>query len=103
LGPLLFHIFINDLPKFINDKSVPILFADDISILVSNPNPWAFYKSINSVFQTLNDWFNYYLRSLNLAKTHFIKFMSKSDYQLDLDIDYDNKLISATSTTRFLD
>jgi hypothetical protein len=32
LGPRLFLMFINDLPKFINDKSVPILCADDTSI-----------------------------------------------------------------------
>jgi hypothetical protein len=35
LEPSLFLIFINDLHKFVNDKSVPILFADDTSILLS--------------------------------------------------------------------
>ena len=44
LGPLLFLVFINDLPKFINDKSVPILFADDTSNLVSHLNPLTFTK-----------------------------------------------------------
>ena len=43
LGPLIFLIFINDSSKFINDKSVPILFADDTSILVSHPNPLVFF------------------------------------------------------------
>jgi hypothetical protein len=57
LGPLLFLIYINDIPKFINEKSVPVLFADDTSILVSHPNPLVFYNTINTVFQTLNDWF----------------------------------------------
>jgi len=57
LGPLLFLIYINDLPKFVNDKSVPILFADDTSILVSHLNPVEFCNTINTVFQTLSGWF----------------------------------------------
>jgi len=88
-------MFINDLPKFINDKSVPILFADDTSISVSHPNPLVFYKTINTVFQTLNAWFNHNLLSLNLAKTHFIKFISKNNNQPEMDINYDDKSIFA--------
>jgi len=37
LGPLLFLFYINDLPRAINDKSVPVLFADDTSILITSP------------------------------------------------------------------
>jgi hypothetical protein len=102
LGPLLSLVFINDLPKFINDKSVPNLFADDISILVSHPNPLAFYKIINNVFQTLNAWFNLILLSLNLAKTHFIKFISKNNNYFEFDINFDNKSVSAITCTRFV-
>ena len=103
LGPLLFPIFINDLPKFINDKSIPILFTDDTSILVSHPNPLVFYKTINTVFQTLNDWFKHNLLSLNLTKlTLLILYLKKKNNQLVMDIEYDNKSISAITYTRFL-
>ena len=102
LETLLFLVSINGLSKFINDKSVPILFADDTSILVSHLNPLTFYKTTSTVFQTLNAWFKHNLLPLNIAKTHSMKFVSKSNNHFELDINYDNKSISAITCTRFL-
>ena len=82
LGRLLSLIFINDLPKFVNDKSVPILFADDTSFLVSHPKPMVFYNIFNTVFQTLSDWFQHNFLFSNFTKTHFIKFITQKIIKL---------------------
>jgi len=57
LGPLLFLLFINDLPMFMREKSIPILFADDTSILISHSNLFDFKNEIKTLFITLNEWF----------------------------------------------
>jgi hypothetical protein len=38
LGPLLFLLYINDLPKIINQISAAVPFADDTSILFAHSN-----------------------------------------------------------------
>ena len=40
--------------------------------------------------------------SLNFDKTHFIQFAIKNSPQIDLDINYANKLISKSYDTKFL-
>jgi hypothetical protein len=57
LGPLLFIIYINDLPKILESNSVPILFADDASVLLSHANSLQFKNSLNEVYGVLVDWF----------------------------------------------
>jgi len=69
LGPLLSLILIRDLPKFVKDKSVPVLFAVDTSILLSHSDPTNFNNNINTLFKILSEWFKQNLISLNFTKT----------------------------------
>jgi hypothetical protein len=101
LGPLLFLIFINDLPKFVNDKSVHILYADDTSILLSHSHPTD-YNNINTVFKILNDWFKQNLLSLNFTKTQFTNFTTKNNNQIEINMNYNNKFIPRITYTRVL-
>jgi hypothetical protein len=49
LGPLLFVIYINNLPRKINSISKPILFADDTSVIICNRNLGDFCTVANLV------------------------------------------------------
>jgi hypothetical protein len=57
LGPLFFLIYINDLPKVVNDKDIPILFADDTSILVKGYNLKDFQNNMINAFNCIHKWF----------------------------------------------
>ena len=69
LGPLLFSIYINDLPNVVKDSFIN-LFADDTCLYASA-------RSISRAVSTLNDddllclshWFDRNLLELNLGKT----------------------------------
>jgi glutathionyl-hydroquinone reductase len=74
LGPLLFLLYINDLPGFIRNKSKPVLYADDTSIIVTNSSPTDFISDIMTVFEQLNKWFSASNLSLNFGKAHTIQF-----------------------------
>jgi hypothetical protein len=72
LGPLLFLLYINDLSKITNNKSLLILFADDTSILFTSSNLTNYNKDIHTVLKLINKWFKGNFLSLNFEKTHYV-------------------------------
>jgi hypothetical protein len=72
LGPLLFLFYIYNLPIALNYKAIPILFADDTSILITSPNKNDFLLKITTAFNIINEWLNTNLLSINFNKTHYI-------------------------------
>jgi hypothetical protein len=58
--------------------SVPILIADDTSVLISHVDLIQFENVMNGVYWTLDDWFKKNLMSLNTMKTNYINFRVKN-------------------------
>ena len=89
--PLLFLLYINDLPGSINNLSKSTLFADDTNITFTHTNLTEFKEEINKVFEKIIIWFQNNLLSLNLNKTYYMQFMPKTNYAVNLNTNYETK------------
>ena len=90
VGLLFFLIYIKDLTNIIADPSKLILFADDTSIIITNPNASKFKEDINNIIDNINDWFKGNALSLNFDKTYFLQFRPRNNYEINLKISCDN-------------
>ena len=57
LGPLRFFLYINDLPSLVKTNNNFVLFADDTSLIISNPDPINFRNEANRTLQLIQEWF----------------------------------------------
>jgi len=102
LGPLLFLIDINDLPRTINNFANSVLIADGTSIIISNTDVQEFKHNIDAVLQETNDWFFNNLLTLNYNKTHFLQFFVKKQNEIKIQIITSNTILTNTNSTKFL-
>ncbi|CAB4029995.1 Hypothetical predicted protein, partial [Paramuricea clavata] len=76
LGPLLFLLYINDLPECLNITR-PQLFADDTNLTASGDSMNDAEFAVNSDLENLRNWLIANKLSLNVAKTEFMLIGSK--------------------------
>ena len=72
LGPILFLIYVNDLPEWSN--LLALLFADDTTLLASDDNIDDLILHVNSEFKKIVTFFRAHKLSLHPEKTQFILF-----------------------------
>jgi len=102
LGPLLFIIYTNDIPRCLQ-YSHPILFADDTTIYLTRKNVTELYQIINNELDSLNEWFKTNRLSLNVKKTNYMLFNSgKNPNDNTLSILLNNSSVEKKHVMKFL-
>lgn len=103
LGPLLFLLYINDLPNCSTTLKF-ILFADDTNIICTCKDPNTLETILNNDLEIISNWFKLNKLSLNISKTNYMIFKSKYNRNTDINfrIIIDNKQLDQVNTTKFL-
>ena len=80
LGPLLFLIYINDLPDTISSRC--FLFADDFFLLEKVQSPSVCTSKLNHDLTSISVWAKRWLVTMNESKTKSIVFSAKREKPL---------------------
>ena len=77
LGPLLFLLYVNDLPNS-SPYLDPVMFADDTNLFLANRSIQELFSIANKELNKISDWFTANKLSLNVTKTKFSLFHKAS-------------------------
>ena len=95
LGPLLFLLYINDIPNC-SDKLSFRIFADDTNIFVSSSNAVELQNLINHELSKVKEWCDLNKLSINLKKTNYMIIKSPKK---KTNITWDVKLTNNDGST----
>ena len=100
LGPILFIIYINDLPNISNIAKF-ILYADDANIIITGQDIREVYDKLDNLSSELVSWVDHNGLVLNLKKTNYMVFSPRkiSTYQ---DVYIAGTKIERKTEARFL-
>ena len=107
LGPLLFLIYINDLPQVVQASTVS-MYADDTSLCHQSSDMTQLNEAINSDLKQLTTWLQGNNLSLNVAKTHSMLISTKQKHSIlkgqndVLDLHIHNNKLDVVQKTKYL-
>ena len=100
LGPLLFIIYINDLPQ-ISDIAKFIMYADDANIFLTGENLNEVYNKLITLSDALVKWVDNNGLALNLKKTNYMIFSRQRNLNYR-DVTISGVTIERKTEARFL-
>ena len=98
LGPLLFLIYVNDLPN-VSKVMQFYLFADDTSIYFDSDNLFNLQKIVNRELKKVRKWLEANRLALNIDKTNYVIFHSPTN---NVRIKLGSKPISRVNSIKYL-
>ena len=101
LGPLLFLLYINDLPN-ISQKLKFYLFADDTNIYFESDNLVDLEKIVNKELEKLHEWLCINRLSLNISKTNFVIFHAPNKPKVPVTLLINKKAIDEVQYVKYL-
>ena len=101
LGRLLFIIFCNDLKLHLAYLSC-IQFADDTTLYDSGKSLRLIECEINHDLEVISDWFRANKLTLNVAKTVYMAFSPKKNYDIKISIKLCDQELPIQTNTKFL-
>ena len=101
LGPILFLLYINDLPNISNNLKL-FLFADDTNINLEDSNLNTLEKTINKELKKLYEWLCINHLSLNISKTNFVIFHAINKPKFPVTILINKQAIEEVKYVKYL-
>ena len=100
LGPILFLIYINDLPQVFSHLN-SVLFADDSTLYITGQNPATMIDNANSDLVMLHKWCVSNRLTINFNKTYFMLFTNRTTGPLP-PLKFDQHIIKKTNQHKML-
>lgn len=99
LGPLLFLMYINDIPEL--EDNVLALFADDTAIIASSGSHNILKRKIVNHFDMLNGFFNSWKIKINQLKTELL-IVGYKNFNYKMNITYNGQTINSVNSIKYL-